>query len=134
MLHCHNLVHEDHDMMAAFNVSKVDLTTFGYPDTINFIDPMAPLFRAKPITGPTDLGQIQSVVLPYFQNLDAYPDGLVIEQALKDYYKNGGPKTGKPVTSATVPTTLATSTKSDDSPKTTSAPTKTEDKPKTTTA
>ncbi|EHL02070.1 putative Bilirubin oxidase [Glarea lozoyensis 74030] len=93
MFHCHNLVHEDHDMMAAFNVSKVDLTTFGYPDTINFIDPMAPLFRAKPITGPTDLGQIQNVLLPYFQNLDAYPDGLVIEQALKDYYKNGGPKT-----------------------------------------
>ncbi|EPE28147.1 Cupredoxin [Glarea lozoyensis ATCC 20868] len=134
MFHCHNLVHEDHDMMAAFNVSKVDLTTFGYPDTINFIDPMAPLFRAKPITGPTDLGQIQNVLLPYFQNLDAYPDGLVIEQALKDYYKNGGPKTSKPVTSTTVPTTLATSTKSDDPPKTTSATTKIEDKPKTTTA
>jgi bilirubin oxidase len=108
MFHCHNLVHEDHDMMAAFNVSKVDLTTFGYPDTINFIDPMTPLFRAKPVTGPTDLGQIQSVLLPYFQNLDAYPDAAFIEKALDDYYKNGGPLT----TSATVPTTLATKTTS----------------------
>ena len=34
MFHCHNLVHEDHDMMAAFNVSDVDLTAYGYGDEV----------------------------------------------------------------------------------------------------
>ena len=31
MFHCHNLIHEDHDMMAAFNVTS--LADFGYPET-----------------------------------------------------------------------------------------------------
>ena len=34
MFHCHNLVHEDHDMMAAFNISDVDLTAYGYGDKV----------------------------------------------------------------------------------------------------
>ena len=34
MFHCHNLVHEDHDMMGAFNVSHVDLKAFGYDDNV----------------------------------------------------------------------------------------------------
>jgi hypothetical protein len=37
MFHCHNLIHEDHDMMAAFNVSS--LKDWGYPETTQFIDP-----------------------------------------------------------------------------------------------
>lgn len=35
MFHCHNLVHEDHDMMAAFNVSDIDLSAFGYGDSVS---------------------------------------------------------------------------------------------------
>jgi hypothetical protein len=45
MFHCHNLIHEDHDMMAAFNVTA--LTNWGYNDTTTFLDPMEPKFRAK---------------------------------------------------------------------------------------
>lgn len=45
MFHCHNLIHEDHDMMAAFNVTA--LTNWGYNDTTTFLDPMEPQFRAK---------------------------------------------------------------------------------------
>lgn len=142
MFHCHNLVHEDHDMMAAFNVTDVDLSNAGYPDKVSFSDPMAPLFRSKSYSG-TDLGQVQSVLLPYFQNLEAYPDAQAVEKALDDYYKNP-PKTSSTVASTsstaapsgsgtntassavTVPTTLATSAKS--------TSTKSEDKTKTTAA
>jgi FtsP/CotA-like multicopper oxidase with cupredoxin domain len=35
LFHCHNLFHEDYDMMAAINVSDVDLTKFGYKDTVS---------------------------------------------------------------------------------------------------
>lgn len=45
MFHCHNLIHEDHDMMAAFNVTA--LSDLGYNDT-SFIDPMEQKWRAKP--------------------------------------------------------------------------------------
>jgi hypothetical protein len=38
MFHFHNLVHEDHNMMAAFNV--IMLENWGYPETTHFIDPM----------------------------------------------------------------------------------------------
>lgn len=106
MFHCHNLVHEDHDMMAAFNVSQVDLSTFGYPEKVSFNDPMAPLFRAKTYTG-TDLGQIQNVLLPYFQNLDAYPDSLAVEKALDDYYASP-PKSSTTTRKAAASSTLQT--------------------------
>ncbi|KAI9158101.1 Bilirubin oxidase [Paramyrothecium foliicola] len=45
MFHCHNLIHEDHDMMAAFNVTV--LPGYGYNES-TFIDPMDPTWRAKP--------------------------------------------------------------------------------------
>ena len=38
MMHCHNLVHEDHDMMAQFNVGDA------YPDTV---DPNDPVYAAQ---------------------------------------------------------------------------------------
>ncbi|KAK3936823.1 bilirubin oxidase [Diplogelasinospora grovesii] len=44
MFHCHNLIHEDHEMMAAFNVSV--LADFGYDET-HYIDPMEARWRAK---------------------------------------------------------------------------------------
>ncbi|KAJ1336168.1 bilirubin oxidase [Microdochium nivale] len=48
MFHCHNLIHEDHDMMAAFNVTQ--LANFGYSETTDFSDPMDARWRAKPYT------------------------------------------------------------------------------------
>ncbi|KAI6711800.1 bilirubin oxidase [Diplocarpon mali] len=109
MFHCHNLVHEDHDMMAAFNVSQVDLSSLGYPEKVSFNDPMAPLFRAKAYVG-TDLGQVENVLLPYFQNLDAYPNAAAVEKALDEYYAHP-PKTPSPTSpSATATARAATST------------------------
>jgi bilirubin oxidase len=52
MFHCHNMIHEDHEMMAAFNVSV--LTDLGYNETnYYYIDPMEPLWRPRPIV-PAD--------------------------------------------------------------------------------
>lgn len=45
MFHCHNLVHEDHNMMAAFNVTE--LRDMGYDETTDFSDPMDPRWRAR---------------------------------------------------------------------------------------
>lgn len=48
MFHCHNLIHEDHDMMAAFNVTQLE--NLGYDEQTDFSDPMDPRWRAKPFT------------------------------------------------------------------------------------
>ncbi|PVI06720.1 Cupredoxin [Periconia macrospinosa] len=45
MFHCHNLIHEDQDMMAAFNVTE--LANWGYNET-DFSDPEDPRYAAKP--------------------------------------------------------------------------------------
>ncbi|KAF6808186.1 Bilirubin oxidase 2 [Colletotrichum sojae] len=50
MFHCHNLIHEDHEMMAAFNVTA--LKDFGYNET-SFADPMERRWRAVPVN-PAD--------------------------------------------------------------------------------
>ncbi|KAI9172810.1 Bilirubin oxidase [Paramyrothecium foliicola] len=44
MFHCHNLIHEDHDMMAVFNVTA--LNGLGYDEKTDFADPMDPRWRA----------------------------------------------------------------------------------------
>ncbi|KAI8635383.1 Cupredoxin [Xylariaceae sp. FL1651] len=46
MFHCHNLIHEDHDMMAAFNVTKLE--NFGYNETTDFGDPEDDRWDAEP--------------------------------------------------------------------------------------
>ncbi|KAH8886059.1 Cupredoxin [Thozetella sp. PMI_491] len=46
MFHCHNLIHEDHDMMAAFNVTQLD--NLGYNETTDYGDPMDQRWRARP--------------------------------------------------------------------------------------
>jgi len=136
MFHCHNLVHEDHDMMAAFNVTEVDLSTFGYPQTVSFNDPMEPLFRAKSYSG-SDMSAIQDVMLPGMQNMDAYPDAKAMEKALDDYYKNpptSSKSSSTPTSTTTTPSTLVTSTKSTTSAAVVTSKattTKSEDKPKT---
>ncbi|KAI9172677.1 Bilirubin oxidase [Paramyrothecium foliicola] len=45
MFHCHNLIHEDNDMMAAFNVTVLE--NHGY-NASAFVDPMDSRWRARP--------------------------------------------------------------------------------------
>jgi bilirubin oxidase len=100
MFHCHNLIHEDHDMMAAFNVTA--LPNFGYNNAL-FIDPMEPLFRAKPYvlsdlrnrTGPFSEQSIETAVLGLVA-LNPYGDVAVIEQALDDYWAGQKKRDVKP--------------------------------------
>ncbi|RPA91866.1 Cupredoxin [Choiromyces venosus 120613-1] len=84
MLHCHNTIHEDHDMMAAFNVTA--LSNFGYPETTMFEDPMEARFRATAYSG-SEVGDIQAK-LEFFSSLGAYYDVAGIQAALDDYRNN----------------------------------------------
>ncbi|KAH8657411.1 Cupredoxin [Tricladium varicosporioides] len=88
MFHCHNLVHEDHAMMAAFNVS--DLASFNYgPQTAKFIDPVDPRFISRPYD-PTiqtlDFVKGADGPLQKFGKLNAYQHNDEVEAALVSYW------------------------------------------------
>ena len=86
MFHCHNLIHEDHDMMAAFNVSV--LPDFGYPETTKFIDPMEQRWRSKEWDDAKFTEDyVKGTLLPMFSGLDAYDKADEIEHELEEYWK-----------------------------------------------
>ena len=94
MFHCHNLIHEDHDMMAAFNVTA--LQDFGYQETTHFIDPMEERWRSKPEDPAKSTQQyIEGTVLPTFDRTDAYRKHTEVEQALDQYWAAHGGLAGR---------------------------------------
>jgi len=96
--HCHNLIHEDHEMMAAFNVTA--LTDLGYDEKTSFIDPMEPRYRNK-FFSDSDLrsrsgdfsdSAIQDKV-KFFNELEAYRNKVGVESALEQYWSTKGSPT-----------------------------------------
>ncbi|KAK3624292.1 hypothetical protein LTR56_021113 [Elasticomyces elasticus] len=117
--HCHNLIHEDHAMMGAFNVSF--LADLGYSEKTHFLDPMDPAYRAKSFadsdytarSGPYDDSTIQNRIND-FTSLEAYKDVDKVEAALEAYWLTKTTlltvtSTSK-ATSTSAPTTLLTVT------------------------
>lgn len=70
MFHCHNLIHEDHAMMDAFNTTEVQALGYNVSD-LNFTDPMEAEWRASSYVG-TDTQSILEDVLPRFAATNAY--------------------------------------------------------------
>ncbi|KAI6379790.1 hypothetical protein MCOR25_001921 [Pyricularia grisea] len=91
MFHCHNLVHEDNDMMAVFNVTS--LPDFGYDNSGRFVDPMQPEFRAQSYnkdemgarSGSFAAQAIESK-MRYLAEANPYPDPEGVESALTQYW------------------------------------------------
>jgi len=109
MFHCHNLVHEDHDMLAAFNSTTVDLTEYGYPENVTLTDPLAPIWRAQAYPGFTDLDAIENILLPMFSHVNAYPsenaEGVDAFEAALDlfYEEHAAPNDPKPTSPVLIP-------------------------------
>ncbi|KAI4710168.1 hypothetical protein J4E89_005400 [Alternaria sp. Ai002NY15] len=72
MFHCHNLVHEDHDMMVAFNVTNLE--KWGYDNSTMFIDPMEPKFRPKNVDDADYTEEAIRDKLDWFYSLNAYEE------------------------------------------------------------
>ena len=93
MFHCHNLIHEDHDMMAAFNVSALE--DFGYRETTHFVDPMEQRWRSKNGDPAKSTKQfIEGNLLPMFDQTEAYRKHKEVEEALDAYWGEHGGLTG----------------------------------------
>ncbi|GAB7345485.1 hypothetical protein MBLNU457_3809t1 [Dothideomycetes sp. NU457] len=95
MFHCHNLIHEDHEMLVDMSVQS--LADFNYTEKTHFIDPMEPVYRAKPLkdkefkdtinwgTGEFSFDSVKSKV-EWFASLDAYRNVDEVEANLEAYY------------------------------------------------
>lgn len=110
MFHCHNLIHEDHEMMAAFNVTA--LTDLGYDEKTSFIDPMEQRYRSKAFakadldgrTGDFSDDAIQAK-MDFFVGLEAYKNAGAVEKALEGYYAT---KSATTLATSVRPSTTAT--------------------------
>lgn len=92
MFHCHNLIHEDHEMMAAFNVTA--LTDLGYDEKTSFIDPMEARYRSKSfpdgdLSGRSGDFSDDAILakMNWFVALEAYKNVGKVENALENYWK-----------------------------------------------
>jgi FtsP/CotA-like multicopper oxidase with cupredoxin domain len=93
MFHCHNVIHEDHDMMAAFNVTS--LVDWGYPEKTKLADPMDKEYRAKDISDEDDEEKKVLDKCADFEALEAYVDSEKMEESLTEYWGNRGKGHGK---------------------------------------
>jgi hypothetical protein len=87
----HNLIHEDHEMLAAFNVTQVPGLNLN--ETNLFIDPMDPTYRAKSFNqadfiGRTGIFSPQAIQdkINFFTALDAYADVEKVEAQLEAFW------------------------------------------------
>ncbi|KAB5522929.1 bilirubin oxidase [Coniochaeta sp. 2T2.1] len=89
MFHCHNLIHEDHEMMAAFNVSV--LADFGYDET-NYIDPMETEWRAKKEDSSAYGYDACKSRIEFMASFQPYNHADEVDGWLDDYWKTYTPK------------------------------------------
>jgi hypothetical protein len=110
--HCHNLIHEDHEMMAAMNVTA--LADLGYDEKTTFIDPMEQRYRAKGFAGEDFTnragdftGAAIEAKVKFFNDLDAYRNVIAVESRLEDYWKTASSGSASSSTSSSAATSSA---------------------------
>ncbi|KAF4813728.1 Bilirubin oxidase [Colletotrichum siamense] len=87
MFHCHNLIHEDHEMMAAFNVTA--LADLGYNET-SFADPMEARWRAVPVSAAAFQADAVVQKVQSMAALQPYNNEAEVLQRLDQYWAARG--------------------------------------------
>jgi bilirubin oxidase len=107
--HCHNLVHEDHEMMAAFNVTLLEELGYDFNSTLGYDDPdgndFAPVaFNADAYEDAAKRSAVRSL-----GSLNAYQPASALIAAQSSYYAAKANQEGPATTSATqTPTVVPT--------------------------
>jgi hypothetical protein len=86
MFHCHNLIHEDHTMMAAFNTTLLEELGYDFNSTQDFSDPMDPRFVAKEYTDSVSNDEARHESVKMFGSLNAYSQAGELQEAEEAYY------------------------------------------------
>ncbi|KAK3695700.1 Cupredoxin [Podospora appendiculata] len=83
MFHCHNLIHEDHEMMAAFNVTA--LLDLGYNET-SFRDPMETRWRAEAVAPAKFTPAAITAKVEFMAGLQPYNNVAEVMNKLDEYW------------------------------------------------
>ncbi|KAK3337684.1 Cupredoxin [Cercophora scortea] len=94
MFHCHNLIHEDHEMMAAFNVTA--LLDLGYNET-SFRDPMETRWRAEAVTAAKFTTAAITAKVEFMANLQPYNNVDEVMDKLDEYWLTHKKRDAAPV-------------------------------------
>ncbi|KAK4988246.1 hypothetical protein LTR50_004072 [Elasticomyces elasticus] len=107
MFHCHNLIHEDHSMMAVFNSTKLE--DLGYDNAQSFADPLDKRFAPKAYNqADYALPAIKSAV-ESLASLSAYVQASAVAAALDAHYSTA-PFAGEGAASSAAATTAGSRT------------------------
>ncbi|KAK3364574.1 Cupredoxin [Lasiosphaeria hispida] len=92
MFHCHNLIHEDHEMMAAFNVTQ--LLDLGYAET-DFRDPMEGRWRAEAVAPAKFTPTAITTKVQFMASLQPYNNVAEVFEKLEDYWDTHSKRDGQ---------------------------------------
>ena len=87
MFHCHNLIHEDHGMMAAMNISL--LAALGY-DTNKYADPTDVTFAPEEYTDEAFTPDAEESAVLSLANMNPYGDSASVIAGQNAYYATAG--------------------------------------------
>lgn len=89
--HCHNLIHEDHEMMDVLNVTALPALGYAEADIDDFSNPTNPTYLAKNYADSYYTSDyILNTLLPHFANSHAYDQEAGLLSAIDSYYTTAG--------------------------------------------
>jgi bilirubin oxidase len=103
MFHCHNLVHEDHEMMAAFNVTLLEELGYDFESTQGYDNPDGTEYSAADFSDDAYGDEAKHSVVRSLGSLNAYQPATSLVAALSNYYtaNSNQPEASSTVTSQT---------------------------------
>ncbi|KAI7163252.1 Cupredoxin [Hortaea werneckii] len=90
MFHCHNLVHEDHTMLDAFNVTKLSELGYDFSDVQQYGDPEDPRFSAQEYSDEAFTPDAERSAALSLASMGAYAPMTSIIAAEEAYYSTAG--------------------------------------------
>ena len=90
MFHCHNLIHEDNGMMAAYNITLIEDLGYDVDKLSEFADPMNPKFRPQDYSDKAYAPDAVSSAVAALASLNPYKPALSLISAEQAYYATAG--------------------------------------------
>jgi bilirubin oxidase len=111
MFHCHNLVHEDHEMMAAFNVTLLEELGYDFESTQGYDSPDGAAFSAANFSAAAYGDDAKHSAVRSFGSLNAYQPVTSLIAAQSSYYAVNGnqQESSSTITSQTESSVMPTS-------------------------
>ena len=90
MFHCHNLIHEDHTMMAAMNVTMLEEMGYDFNETRGYGDPNDSRFQAQDYNDAAFEPAGISSAVAALASLNPYAAAFSVMEAHSKYYATAG--------------------------------------------